>query len=694
MPSGASAPARRGPALTRPLRPALILYLITIVVPTLALLFLGIQAVARQREAIAGLSVTNARLQEARVADLAAQGILDEAQACLQDEALRRALTIDHDTPERLHDLRVQLDAVAARHPIARFLFVMEGGRLRVPRSDVSFPGPIEIHLAREPPLVRARLATLFAEGETMEHAGRAREALASYRRAHDAAATGRARALALSRIARCEERLRERQAALITYRTIVERFGDDYDPTGRPHALVAGVELARLARVQAGAEAITPLLFTLRRDVVEGRWEVTADEADYFLERLETGRLGGGAPPDPTPVSSPFLESLRAARLIRDDFQARPVLAPGQVYQASLSDGGLQMFYAQASPAPMLVGLVVDLAYVGTTILPGAATSLGVSAPARLVSSEAGGTPLRSALPSFGVVLDQGVPAASPSGVSDVVVFGGAMFLVLSVLLIGVALIVRDVARETATSQLRADLVGGVSHELKTPLAVIRMYGETLANDPDAPPEERRWFYGVIVQESARLARLIQGVLDFSRAERGERTYAMAPGSLPTVVRDVAERYRPYLLQQQFALEVAPGGDDLPLVNMDDEAVSEALLNLIDNAVKYAGEDRSVSLRVSRVDDGLAVTVEDHGEGIPPADQQQIFTRFYRGRGRSGRGGYGLGLYLVKHMMDAHHGRIDLDSEPRRGSRFTLVFPVAQATEPKEGDGAQDPDR
>ncbi len=230
---------------------------------------------------------------------------------------------------------------------------------------------------------------------------------------------------------------------------------------------------------------------------------------------------------------------------------------------------------------------------------------------------------------------------------------------------------------------QREADFVSGVSHELKTPLTLIRLYGETLQYGEGFSEAERRSYCEIIMRESDRLTRLIERVLDFSRVDRGEKRYHLEPGDFASVVRDSLGIYGQYLRRQGFSVEVKVD-DHLPVTRFDPDAVVDALLNLVDNAAKYSGAAKYVGIRVRSEGDRVVCEVEDRGNGIPAADRGRLFQQFHRGRNATGKGGYGLGLYLVKHVMDAHGGTIEVHSETGRGTRFRLVFPAGEpATEP-----------
>jgi signal transduction histidine kinase len=236
-----------------------------------------------------------------------------------------------------------------------------------------------------------------------------------------------------------------------------------------------------------------------------------------------------------------------------------------------------------------------------------------------------------------------------------------------------------RLVRQETEMARLRADFVANVSHDLKTPLALIRMFGETLEMGRVPDEARRREYYRVITREGERLSRLIDNVLDFSRIESGRRRYEPLLTAVEPLVRETLEAFGYPLREQGFdvAVRVAP---DLPEVPLDAEAVSQALGNLVDNAIKYSGPRKVLRVEASVRHGHLALAVEDEGVGIPREEHGRIFEKFYR-VGRSdtqGRRGSGVGLALVRHVAEAHGGRVTVESRPGAGSRFTLWLPLA----------------
>ena len=241
-----------------------------------------------------------------------------------------------------------------------------------------------------------------------------------------------------------------------------------------------------------------------------------------------------------------------------------------------------------------------------------------------------------------------------------------------------GLYLVYSNVRREVHLARLKSDFVANVSHELKTPLALIRLFAETLELGRVPSEEKAQQYYRVINKESHRLTQLINNILDFSRIEAGRKEYRFAPTDVARVVREVIESYRFQIEQQGFELAVNVE-EGLPLVPADEEALGQAILNLVNNALKYSRDTRSIRIDVRREASKVLVSVTDRGIGVPRGEHKKIFEKFYRGEDSlvHETKGSGLGLPLVQHIMEAHGGSVEVESAPGKGSTFTLVLPV-----------------
>ena len=541
----------------RAFRRAILIYVLTIVIPVGLLLWLGLQSFDRQREALAMLT------------------------------AEKVATAIDVRTREAADSAFENRS-----HPIAAHFFEMRGGEvvqpvLRAPLPAI-LPGP-------------------FRDAEQIELT-RPDLALSAYQKL---AADPPDAAVALSRVARCLTTLGRHKEAARVWRRIVKEHPDARDPSGRPYGIVAAMQSGETDG--------------LLEKIVAGRWDLSGDHAAYFV-----GELGNRN-------ADRYLERYAVARDVAAGFRPVGNLREGQVGSDVVA--GRRIFYR--IDGDRVIGFAADLAWIDA-LRADVQRELGVE----------------------------------QSETRDLRLYGGALAVVSLLLSAGVVMLVRDTSRDARTTQLRADFVSGVSHELKTPITLVRLYGETLLRHAALSDAERRDFYRIITRESARLGRLVDQILAFSRIERGELRYELTEGDLAPLVNGLLDDYRDWLEQGGFRIARQVPVASLP-VRFDDAAIAQALVNLLDNAAKYSGSSRAIAVRLEVRDRDVAIEVQDQGPGIPRDQQARIFDRFYRAPAGSGKGGYGLGLFMVRHIMNAHGGRVEVESEPGRGSRFTLVFPA-----------------
>jgi two-component system phosphate regulon sensor histidine kinase PhoR len=262
-------------------------------------------------------------------------------------------------------------------------------------------------------------------------------------------------------------------------------------------------------------------------------------------------------------------------------------------------------------------------------------------------------------------------------------------------VIVVGAIAIVLVAEKERRISALKSEFVANVSHELKTPLALVRMFAEMLQSGRVGSDAKRQEYLDIIVRESERLSALIENVLDFARLERGRGSYEFAEGDVGDAVTRAANVYR-YRAEREgvkLVLDVAP---ELPRARIDERAIQLAVINLVDNALKYAPGSEQILVRARPDDGGIRVDVVDQGPGVPAEDRQRIFERFVRlDRNATDRAsdfpgkmtkppvrGSGIGLALVKHIAESHGGRAWVESvrEPalgqRTGSTFSFTVP------------------
>jgi signal transduction histidine kinase len=236
--------------------------------------------------------------------------------------------------------------------------------------------------------------------------------------------------------------------------------------------------------------------------------------------------------------------------------------------------------------------------------------------------------------------------------------------------------LIARAVNREMAVARLQSDFVATVSHEFRTPLTSLRQFTDMLRENPALSDERRRIAYDAQSRATDRLLRLVESLLDFGRMQAGARRYHFEPRDCTDLVGAVVNDFRREAEASGHPIEFR--GNGTVALSVDDEALSRAVRNLLENAVKYSPDPNPIEVAVERRDPDVVISVTDRGIGIPPQERASIFSKFQRGEQARTRGikGTGIGLAMVEEIVRAHRGRIEVASEVGRGSTFTIVLP------------------
>ncbi|HVS32362.1 MAG TPA: HAMP domain-containing sensor histidine kinase [Thermoanaerobaculia bacterium] len=234
-------------------------------------------------------------------------------------------------------------------------------------------------------------------------------------------------------------------------------------------------------------------------------------------------------------------------------------------------------------------------------------------------------------------------------------------------------------VARQMRLSQMKSEFVSNVSHELRTPLASIRVFGEYMRLGRVEKPEKIRQYGQYIEAESRRLTQLINNILDFSKIESAEKQYKFCETDVVELAAATVAAFAMPLREHGYSVTFTPPPYPLPPLPVDSDAFAQALMNLLDNAVKYSNGRKEIEVAVTSPAAEARVSVRDHGIGIEASEQKRIFEKFYR----VGSGlvhdvkGSGLGLAIVSHVVKAHGGRVEVASAPGEGSTFTIVLPI-----------------
>jgi signal transduction histidine kinase len=476
-----------------------------------------------------------------------------------------------------------------------------------------------------------------LAEAEQQEFRGDPEKAMALYRRA--ASEIPRARAQALLRLAETYAKAGKRDLAARAYRDLLRFPEERIGP--RSAELVARFELCMLGMGDRPA---------FYRDLVAGRWRL--DKARYLFYS-EASR---GWAPDSDPARASEREKLALSAAVEDYLQNRRRFL-----------GSYVAFWRDAE------SIVLPTAKLRRKL----DQSVALDRDLRVQLADAGAA--RPPLSAVHALSDRDLPwvvVASP--VDPARLFAGAnqrrdiyvvlLLLAFLVLAIGSYLTARAVNREVQVARLKSEFVSTVSHEFRSPLTAIRQLSELLQRGRVADEDKRQQYYALISRESGRLSRLVENLLDFSRMEEGRKQYRFERLETDEWLRDLASNFG----RGNVSLSMGAG---LPAIDGDSAALTSAVENLLDNAIKYSPPGSPVALEAAADGAELTIRVRDQGYGIADEDRNHIFERFYRGNGEISRQvkGAGVGLSLVRQIVEAHGGQVDFESRLGEGSEFRI---------------------
>lgn len=462
---------------------------------------------------------------------------------------------------------------------------------------------------------------------------------------------------------------------AISNERAVVEkRFAEEYLGRLRTVAshLASGIDEAA-AGARPGDDPLVSFTFRAADDGLRTRPEVAAEIAQALTAMLE------GTPPPPqgsvalVPVPAGPARGLYAIRQLRGELAGVAFSEPGMA--AFVENEGRRLFPGDAA---------------GWSLLPRPPAAEPSTNPMRRLLDELtqprpdSGTvslPLPGPLADWRIVAE--LPGDDPVSRAlwrNRTIYIVALTIFYLVISVGVVITLRGIAREARLSRMKTDFVTNVSHELRTPLTSIRLFAETLRLGRAATEEERNACLDLIVAESERLTALTERTLEWGRLEAGVRAFAREPVPVSSLVRPAVDALLAHgeLSRDALTLDLPAS---LPDVLVDPDAMGQVLRNLLENAVKYSGENRKIEVRARTEGARVAVDVTDNGTGIERKDLKRIFERFYRADDLLARRteGSGLGLSIARRIVDAHGGRLTVRSRPGHGSTFTVELPAAK---------------
>jgi signal transduction histidine kinase len=508
-----------------------------------------------------------------------------------------------------------------------------------------------------------------FARGEDLEFRRHDRAAAIEVFRALTQSPDPAIRAGALLRLARNLKAQGRIEEALDSYRQMAAF--DRVAAGGAPASLVALYarcrifdEAGRTAELQAEAGHLT-------NDLQRARWFLAAPT--YWLYTADAAKWTGAVS-----HSRPPAEILAAAAAVL--WERRDQLAPSGREAVHVEGRTLAAIWqASAGARRILVAApeFVDSQWLSAGRQPGIRLSLETAVPHTRRAVRAApdtGLPWPLIATFAGPAMTGGTFAMRRR-----LLIGGFVLLV-SMALAAAYLIFRAVGRELAVARLQSDFVAAVSHEFRTPLTTLRQFTDMLRDHDELPADRRGICYEAQSRATDRLTRLVESLLDFGRMEAGARHYRFERRDCVELVRRAVEDFRSNAQGAGYEIDVHGEG---PLeAEVDCEAVSRAIWNLLENSVKYSPGQNGVEVGLERGDECVRISIRDHGIGIPAHEQAAIFGRFRRGEEarRLGIKGTGIGLAIVDQIVKAHRGRVEVESRPGEGSTFTLVLPMRES--------------
>lgn len=641
----------------------------------------------------------------------------------LQDEAnLRNSVSELFPKPENDTNLKEWLRNIETENPIFKNLFLVKtnGGLLF---SSISLGWN---NIAKSFPLINPQATSNFNLAEKAEFISKDYiNAIKLYQKALIQINSSSERALILSRIGRCYFKNGEYKSGVNIYKKILEDGNKEITIGKIPAQIIA------LSQITDGYKALKAEMeeynasLELYQQLLDHPWDLEGGEYLYYLnfasleiQKHEVSSLyknGDKENIDDLKIrENKLLEQIKFMELINQNVlsEIKSQLrygAPSESYSFNISpneyDSKLQFGFFKLPAALqqseiIALGFQFEKDYILSNLFPEILTSveLGKDIVVGILSNNDSLLYIQhnQALSNYLVVenfsqifVDWKVALYDLDGKSIEQIMGKEkqLYLILFigiiiVMLIGIVIMIRAVIHESEISRMKSEFVSNVSHELKTPLALIRMFGETLDEGIVTDEKKRREFYSIIRKESERLTLLINNVLDFSKMDTRVKKYYFEDADLVNIVRSSLEAYKFHIRDNGFEIEHELT-DEVIILKIDKDAISQALLNLFSNAVKYSNEEKYIMVKVHKDLTSAFISVSDNGVGIPKEELKKIFDKFYRVPTTKGkeRSGSGLGLTIAKHIVEAHGGKIEVESEIGKGSTFTIRIPLNTAS-------------
>jgi signal transduction histidine kinase len=529
--------------------------------------------------------------------------------------------------------------------------------------------------------------------------------------------------ALMLNNVARCYTKLKNYDKAILYYSRVCKEYPQCTTSSSLPLDLIAKIQIVKCYRNKGAHEIFMTTALQLYRNILQRQWYLDADQFNTYSSMLEKDlsdyltRGEGDLQNDGYTQEFEQLKELRhklnkqwevvknVKSSILPELQRRLSLNPSSASDPFRHSSTINQidYLVVVSAIPQdekrdflgLLGVKIDddhlLHQEINRILDdfpfSQEASLSVSTLAGRILSEYGNPSsnnstvvayFEESFPPWRI--DFSSTAKGNLGVMDLrkSFYFWTILTILVLLTFGTVLVVRTVAHEMEVLRVKSDFISSVSHELRTPITSIKILIERLQQGKVKTLDNMKEYYSIISQDADRLSSLVRNVLDYSKVDAGRRQYFFQKTDLAQLVQEEIGSFQRDKIDAGVKIDTQIS-QDIPCLDIDREAFSLALNNLLENALKFSPGQRVIFVEVRIEAENVRVDVRDKGMGIDPGEMDKIFDKFYQGKNaaRQSLRGTGLGLTLVKHVMDAHGGKVLVRSEPGQGSTFSLVFPI-----------------
>ena len=535
-----------------------------------------------------------------------------------------------------------------------------------------------------------------FAAGETAEFAAKDPGAAESYYMACLKYSNGSSDSVrALNALGRVAVKMNDPKLTLSRYKLIVSDYYSESDENGYPYVYYALPQLLKITGPDNSDELVSLIVFSLEQ---MNSGFIPLNYSTGELLSAITDWLNKAAPESNEQLSQidvlikSLNQQIQFVNVYGDELKEIMELSNLENYYSTGSNfkifnsqsGDNHEFFLVNTDPDLPAGFLIDRnilfdALVSANLREGFDFDYLIEFPEGSILNDNGQNLLYSSQlnPYFPGQLIR-IRLADEDLISDIVkrrswIYGIASVLLLVAVVLGVVLILRDISREKHLARLRADFISNVTHELKTPLTSIRMYAESMIMGRVKSEEKRKEYLEVVVHESDRLKGMINNILEFSKMEKGSPEYHFVRTDIALLIKEAIAEMSHWFNQEGF--EITSELEENTHTDVDPEKMKQALNNLFSNSIKYSTDTKQVFIRLFRKEDNIIIEVEDHGIGIPDDKLLRIFEPFYRIGQEEGAGGTGLGLTVVKEIVEAHGGSITVTSKTGEGSKFVITL-------------------